>query len=250
MNTLINQFSNLGVNQDNAQFIDSNIDITNSLFSDSNKNITNSLSSDSNKNIRDSPFSDSNINIPNSQSTQLQQYVKNGKNRRHALMQFRRSIINENPIIQDSDCPICMNHVSDDTAVALPCHPRHILHKECLLLLDSSTNAPTRCPVCRVIVSGVFIDVFRPVPVIRANRPVFINSFLPHLRRFRIEHGRNSRITNAQIRRGPPDGSVMINGYSVPVWIGIRGGIFYVKNTSVIYCNRNQLLSYHISAEL
>jgi len=54
-------------------------------------------------------------------------------------------------ILKDDDCPICLEPMTENLRVALPC--KHRFHEECIIRSLTSTGG--RCPNCRTVVTNI-----------------------------------------------------------------------------------------------
>jgi hypothetical protein len=64
-----------------------------------------------------------------------------------------RKVINreKNTVLTINDCPICLEPLTTDVRIALPCG--HRFHKDCII--QSLTSTGGRCPKCRAVVTNI-----------------------------------------------------------------------------------------------
>jgi hypothetical protein len=64
-----------------------------------------------------------------------------------------RKVINreKNTVLTINDCPICLEPLTTDVRIALPCG--HRFHKDCII--QSLTTTGGRCPKCRTVVTNI-----------------------------------------------------------------------------------------------
>ena len=64
-----------------------------------------------------------------------------------------RKVINreKNTVLTINDCPICLEPLTTDVRIALPCG--HRFHKDCII--QSLTSTGGRCPKCRAVVINI-----------------------------------------------------------------------------------------------
>ena len=64
-----------------------------------------------------------------------------------------RKVINreKNTVLTINDCPICLEPLTTDVRIALPCG--HRFHKDCII--QSLTTTGGRCPKCRAVVTNI-----------------------------------------------------------------------------------------------
>jgi hypothetical protein len=61
-------------------------------------------------------------------------------------------IIPPPPPVCDENCSICMNSISDEDTITLPC--THVIHKECMdkwTITCNNGHKDTTCPLCRTV---------------------------------------------------------------------------------------------------
>jgi hypothetical protein len=103
-----------------------------------------------------------------SRKRQKQRQISNASRKIQSRVRGKqtRKVINreKNTILTINDCPICLEPLTTDVRIALPCG--HRFHKDCII--QSLTSTGGRCPKCRTYVTNI------PYPSIeRQIQPLF-----------------------------------------------------------------------------